>query len=175
MAEILSGAQNPHNKSAKRHRLNIDMTPMVDLGFLLITFFIFSAMLVKPTAMKLIMPAGESSTPSPAGRTMTLLLGSGDKLLCYEGFARNNSDYELIDLKTSPAQLRQRINTKIEKLKHNKGAGAALNVIIKPSAEASYGALVAALDEMTINGVGKYAVAGMDNDDLDLMAAAHVR
>jgi len=175
MAEILSGTQNSHSKSAKRHRLSIDMTPMVDLGFLLITFFIFSAMLVKPTAMKLIMPTDGSNTPTPAGRTITLLLGSNGRLLCYEGFARNNSDYQLIDFKTAPGQLRQRINKKMEKLKHNKGATASLIVIIKPSPGSNYGALVAALDEMTINGVGKYAVADMDNDDLDLMSAAHVR
>lgn len=176
MAEALSSTQKPHNKSGRKHRLNIDMTPMVDLGFLLITFFIFSAMLIKPTAMKLFMPAEKgNSTPAPAGKTITLLLSADDKLLCYEGFAKDNNDFEVIDLNTDAKQLRARIIAKIAVIKNRGGTGASLTVIIKPSVETNYKTLVAVLDEMTINEVKKYAVANIDNDDRELMAFAHLR
>lgn len=176
MTEILSNTGNLHNKAAKRTRLNIDMTPMVDLGFLLITFFVFSAMLIKPTAMKLFMPSEKgSATPAPESSTITLILGKEGRLLCYDGFAKNNNGYEVIDLNARSEQLRKRINTKIQTIKNLHGADALITVIIKPDAASNYKMLVATLDEMTINEVKKYAIADLDSDDLELMTAAHLR
>ena len=57
--------------------LRIDMTPMVDLGFLLITFFIFNTVVTKPSAMHLLLPVEGPSTPFAATRTLTVLLADG--------------------------------------------------------------------------------------------------
>jgi len=72
--------------AAKRtfHSLKIDMTPMVDLGFLLITFFIFTATLSRPGITRLIMPAKGENIAVPQSKTLSILLAK-NKAFVYEG------------------------------------------------------------------------------------------
>lgn len=76
----------------KKRSTRIDMTPMVDLGFLLITFFILTTTLNQPQAMDLIVPAKEDVLDQEQDRNkvgddqaFTILLGENDKILYYEG------------------------------------------------------------------------------------------
>lgn len=79
-------AIQPQASSSKRklHSLKIDMTPMVDLGFLLITFFIFTTSMAEPKIMKLMMPANGEPTPVKQSKTVTALLDK-DKVYLYNG------------------------------------------------------------------------------------------
>jgi biopolymer transport protein ExbD len=92
MATILP--QPTTTLSCKLHSLKIDMTPMVDLGFLLITFFIFTATLSQPRTMRLIMPKAGVHTPLAQSEALTLLL-DGEKIIAYQGrleeAVRNNT------------------------------------------------------------------------------------
>jgi len=67
------------------HQLKIDMTPMVDLGFLLISFFVITTELARPTTMDLFMPK-DSGQPSDLGESnaLTVLLDN-DRLFYYHG------------------------------------------------------------------------------------------
>ncbi|QQR84811.1 MAG: biopolymer transporter ExbD [Flavobacteriales bacterium] len=64
-------------------RIHLDMTPMVDLGFLLLTFFILTSKLVTPTAMGLDLPR-EGPGRAPEER-MTLLLDARGVLYACPG------------------------------------------------------------------------------------------
>src|ERR1700749_3206627 len=73
---------------SKKASTRIDLTAMVDLAFLLITFFIMTTTLAKPKAMDMIMPdktKKDVQLPVPETRTMTVLLGANDKLEWFVG------------------------------------------------------------------------------------------
>src|ERR1700749_2140341 len=75
---------------SKKQSTRVDLTAMVDLAFLLITFFMYTTTLQKPKAMNLAMPDNEDKRiqlPIAARRSMTILLGSHNKLEWYMGEA----------------------------------------------------------------------------------------
>src|ERR1700730_13772817 len=74
-------------KSAKRST-RVDLTPMVDLGFLLITFFIFTTALSRPTGMKFFLPKSvpdKLRVKTPASGVLTLLIAADKRVYYYEG------------------------------------------------------------------------------------------
>src|SRR5204863_7495715 len=94
MASIDSGGgdsghkKGPGVKKAKKLSTRVDMTPMVDLGFLLITFFIFTATMKSPTTMDLNMPKEsdqKDETKIKQSGALTILLGKDDHVYYYEG------------------------------------------------------------------------------------------
>jgi biopolymer transport protein ExbD len=161
-----NGAGKPPTKRLATH---IDFTPMVDLGFLLITFFMLTTVLAKPVVMKVVMPDDANGTedPVPASKALTLLLGASDRVYWYEGL-----DSQLLDSTTySEGGLRRVILGKMEKVRAQWGLqayqeaqtkepkqGSRLNVIIKPMENARYKNLVDALDEMAICRVRYYCI-----------------
>jgi biopolymer transport protein ExbD len=129
------------------------MTPLVDLGFLLISFFIFTAALSEPTVTRLIMPREGEETAVRQSHSLTLLL-DGKKLYAYEGLWDEARSQQRIseasyDLQTGAGDL---IRQKQQR------SGNDLVVLIKPLASSSYENVVAMLDEMQINAVKKYAL-----------------
>src|SRR5580700_2376348 len=80
--------KGPGVKKSKKLSTRVDLTPMVDLGFLLITFFIFTTTMSRPTAMKVILPKDvpekeENNVPSSA--VITLLPAKNNLIYYYEG------------------------------------------------------------------------------------------
>jgi biopolymer transport protein ExbD len=140
------------------------MTPMVDLGFLLITFFIFSTTMAQPTAMQLIMPKDtekpEEQTKVKASGALTIMLGKNDGLYYYEGDDPTKiqaTDYK----KIRDVIIQKKKNTKPEDFV----------VVIKPNDESNYQNVVAILDEMSINEVKKFAMVNISPVENDLLVA----
>ncbi len=83
--------QGKHKKlRAKKSSTHIDMTPMVDLAFLLLTFFIFTTTFSKPKTMDITMPVKDKvedkdRTKIPASQTLSILLTADDKIVWYMG------------------------------------------------------------------------------------------
>lgn len=157
MAEI----QTPESRNRKGLHRNkklstrVDLTPMVDLGFLLITFFIFTTALSEPASIVMPLPdESDTENPSLAGerKTISLLLDDNNTIRYYEGSnekAIQQTDY-------SSKELRAVLLAKIRQVKAEFGREAEPIVLIRPLAASSYGNLVNVLDEMMINGVKKY-------------------
>ncbi|MBX2925263.1 MAG: biopolymer transporter ExbD [Chitinophagaceae bacterium] len=169
MAAIEEGGDSGHKKGpgvkkAKKLSTRVDMTPMVDLGFLLITFFIFSTTMSQPTAMPLIMPKDtekpEEQNKVKASGALTIMLGKSDGLYYYEG--DDPTKVEASDYK----KIRDVILAKKKSTDPKDFV-----VVIKPNDEANYKNIVAILDEMTINEVKKFALVSISPQENELVKA----
>ena len=78
---VATGKKNGSRKA----QLIIDMTPMVDLGFLLITFFILTTSMSEPAVTKLYMPADGGPTKLNEDAAVTVLLSGNDSVFYYHG------------------------------------------------------------------------------------------
>jgi len=90
MAEIIQEEKSGGKKKAKKHAPHIDMTPMVDLMCLLITFFMLTTAFNKPKVMEINLPEklkdpNQKAPVVVASRTMNLILGPNDKIYWYQG------------------------------------------------------------------------------------------
>src|ERR1700709_2061188 len=84
--------KGPGVKKAKKASTRVDLTPMVDLGFLLITFFVFTTQLSQPTAMNLKMPNDKTDPGDDicASCVLTVFLQSNNTIQYYEGMPGSN-------------------------------------------------------------------------------------
>lgn len=149
-----SHKKGPGVKKAKKASTRVDLTPMVDLGFLLITFFIFTTTISQPTALKLNLPKDtdkpEEQNKLKESGALTLLLGKNDNVYFYEGQLNPAAS----NLQTSNMK---KIRDEIIKKKRSTPKDD-LMIVIKPSEESTYKDVVDALDEMTINAIDRYAL-----------------
>lgn len=162
MAQLLLN----NNGKGKKTQPLIDMTPMVDLGFLLITFFIFTSTLAEPAALNLLMPKESKNTidvPQSKGIT-AVLLGNG-KAIVYEGLYEEARQHNKI--LTTSLDMASGLGALIRNKQTRLGAEKAkLFYLIKPTATAPYKDVVHALDEATINGVERYALTEPSKEEL---------
>ncbi len=180
-----SRVQRGFARKQKKASLRIDMTPMVDLGFLLITFFIFTSSMNESKAMDLYMPEDGPEAPIAESGAFTILIDKDAGVFYYEG-QPGSSNVEI--KKSSLSDIRKElIRKKQEVIKNYKPDKACeekavanqttldncrqkdLMILIKPTADASYQAIVAMLDEMTINKIARYVLIEPNAKDLDLL------
>ena len=96
MAEIVQEESHggKGKKKAKKHGTHIDMTPMVDLACLLLTFFMLTTAFNKPKVMEIILPEKPKENEKPPeldkSRALNILLIDHDKILWYDGLADPN-------------------------------------------------------------------------------------
>ncbi len=92
MAEIITNSKRSSKRFIKKN-IRVDLTPMVDLGFLLITFFIITTTLQEQKQMKLLLPKDSTdSTLTGQATTLTFILKGNDSIGYYEGFAKETEN-----------------------------------------------------------------------------------
>lgn len=166
MAELdtsSGGGKKGGKVRSKKASTRVDLTAMVDLAFLLITFFMLTTTLSKPQAMDIAKPdkdeKNEQKLELRASQTMTILLGKNNKVAWYMGEAG----------KTPPeiqsfSQIRQTILDNKKKVKESTGKD--IVMVIKPTEGANYKNFVDIMDELLITGI-KTAPAIDDENILD--------
>jgi biopolymer transport protein ExbD len=176
MGEInTASADGKHLRSisrSKKRSIKIDLTPMVDLGFLLITFFIFSTVLSRPCVVRLNMPVDGDSSSISHSAVLTILAGKNNGLFYYQGNmteSLQNGSYGTTgySLKEGIGEIIRQKQVAMDK--YYRGGRKELMLLIKPSAEASYQNLVALLDEILINGVTRYAIVDISDPEKNLL------
>lgn len=152
----------------------IDLTPMVDLGFLLITFFMFTTTLAQEKRLVINMPDAavpDKPTVFPEESTLTLIPAAGHKLYYYEGTLNSNDELKsssmnnvvhiVINKKKQVAALPAKYSAEAHKL----------HVLIKASDEARYDDLIKAIDALLINDVQIYTLADITPPEQEAIQA----
>jgi biopolymer transport protein ExbD len=143
---------NEHKKN-----LHIDFAPMVDLGFLLITFFVFTTELSRPQAFKLNMPDAGEGTQSPVSTTITLTLSGNGEINFLEGNENHILAAGKAYLYNKPS-IREQLLNKRQRIINQFGTDDQYTVLIQPTSNSSYKELVDVLDEMAITDIKKYVL-----------------
>ncbi len=170
MAEIqpkAEGGGKGGKKRAKKMSTKIDMTPMVDLAFLLLTFFMLTTTFNKPQTMEINMPdktkvEDKDQVKIKASEALTIILGKNDKVYYYKGLNDGVTQPDLVTTDYSDKGIRDVLldmGSKIPKL----------TVLIKPVKTARYKNIVDILDEMNITNTRRYALVEMTDLDSKLM------
>jgi biopolymer transport protein ExbD len=173
-----SGGKGKHQGTkSKKQSTRVDMTPMVDLGFLLITFFMLTTTMSKPKTMDLIMPKDtkdeKEQNKVKESTALTILLGKKDRVYYYEGLAQDpnasaNPDFFKATTFANKGGIRDVIIKKrdeVAKARNAKGEPEDVVVIIKADDDATYKDFVDILDEMAINRIQRYATVDISEQD----------
>jgi len=157
--------KGPGVKKAKKLSTRVDLTPMVDLGFLLLTFFVFTTTMSQPTAMAMNEPKDDPNNQLKVKNSgaMTLLLGKSDQVYYYYG--------ELTDPNSQFKSSNFREIRPLIAAMRNKTPIGDLMYIIKADKEATFKNAIDILDEMTISKVppGHYAEVDMSDTEAQLI------
>jgi biopolymer transport protein ExbD len=183
MAELDTSSSGGHKKGpgvkkGKKLSTRIDLTPMVDLGFLLITFFMYTTTMAKPKTMEINMPYKdpnlkiEDQTKIKESVALTVLLSKDHRVYYYEGIGSNPDkapDIKITYFKPTKG-IRDEIIAKRKMVDDLKRTGALgpkdeTTVLIKPDTTSTYADLLNMLDEMNINDIKVYAI--VDITDLE--------
>jgi biopolymer transport protein ExbD len=190
MAEVETGGGGGKHKvgapKQKKKSTRIDMTAMVDVAFLLLTFFILTTTLATPQALELIKPPKldnpEDQLKVDEKKVMTIIMGENDKVYYYMGVTEPKM--ETTDF--SSDGIRKQIQMHLTRYPNRCPKGATAEeiksskcwdpiIVLKPNKTCKYKNMVDMLDEMRINQVLKYALAEVTPEDSLLLLDNNLR
>lgn len=168
MAEIqqAAGSHKGGKRRAKKMSTRIDMTPMVDLAFLLLTFFMLTTTFAKPYTLELQMPVDKGEKTSVSlKKALTIILGKGHQVHYFFGLnAPKDPTVPAAELKITTFAA-----DGIREVLRRHQQQPEMVVLIKPSADSKYQDMVDILDEMSITHQTQYALVKITQEDLTLL------
>jgi biopolymer transport protein ExbD len=155
MAEVI--AQEKSGGKQKKKLIRVDMTPMVDLGFLLITFFMFTTNFTKPNVMDLGLPAKSPLPPKnvvDVRNQVTFILGKDNRVFYHQQDKEGLNTGNLKETDFSGVKISKIISDAYQNapIKEN------FTIIIEPTDEANYKNFVDILDNIAISKKEQYGV-----------------
>jgi biopolymer transport protein ExbD len=159
MSDVGGGGERggAHNKKKKKHkkkrRLNvrIDMTPMVDVAFLLLTFFMLTTTMNRPQTMEINLPPDNKAKVEIAeSNLMTIMVKDNGTI--YYVLAKN--DPQRVEFK----DLRSTLSTKLQE-------NPKLVTLIKIDRKGKYSMMVDIMDQLNLANITRFSLAPMSDDD----------
>ena len=158
MAEVdvsQSRGKQKHSKKKKRRiGVRIDMTPMVDIAFLLLTFFMLTTTMNKPQAMEINLPPGDAKVDVPSSNLLTLRISEDGSIYWNIGTDKPEK-VSSIDLK--------------KVLKEKNSANPKLITLIKVDRKGKYIMMVNIMDELNVADITRFSLAPFDDKDKQLI------
>ena len=163
--------KGPGVKKSKKQSTRVDLTPMVDLGFLLITFFVFTTTMSQSTAMNMNEPKDdkpEDQMKVKESAVMTILLGKADKVYYYNGSLTGDNASQIFK-SSNFKEIRQIILDKRNSVPDGDKPKSDLMFIIKADKQSKFKNAINILDEMQICVVPPGHYAEIDMSDTEAM------
>ena len=161
MAEVTT------NPRIRRRTLRVDFTPLVDLGFLLITFFVFTSTMSTPTAMTAMWPKDGDSTRIAESGAITII-PDAENIWYYTG---DIATAQLRRMNANDMHQLRGIMAAAKQIHQEAGRLQKMMVVIKPSGQCNFKTVVDVLDEMTIGGVASYAITDLTAHERNILLA----
>ena len=140
----------------RRISVRIDMTPMVDVAFLLLIFFMLTTVFRQPQAMEMNLPPPDAKVQVAQSNVLTLFVDANERMFYTLGKGAMNRT-ALTDLNAL--------------FKENVKLNADLIILVKVSRQARYNTMVDILDELEIASMTRFSLIPMTPDDAKLVEA----
>ena len=157
MAGMDAGAApRGHDKKKKKHKkmrrlgVRIDMTPMVDVAFLLLTFFMLTTSMRRPQTMEINLPPGKAIVEVAQSNLLTLLVKENGTIYWTIGM----DPPQKVDFKDFGSLIRQK-NQQNQRL----------ITLIKVDRKGKYHYMVDIMDELNLANVNRFSLAPMTDAD----------
>lgn len=168
MAEFTNNqtARRTNKGSRKLHRIiRVDLTPMVDLGFLLITFFVLTTTLSSAKVLPFNVPDDSNGPDNPVAEsaTVSFIPDENNRLFVYTGKPSQDSIYEI---PFSASAIREILEQRRAALRRSNRHLSQLTMIVKPTDGASFKQFVDLADEAQIGLVTAFFTGEPDSLEL---------
>jgi biopolymer transport protein ExbD len=143
-------------RPAKRVQIRLDMTPMVDIAFLLLIFFMVTTVFRAPQAMEVNLPPTDAIIEVPESNVLTMYIDQDE-----------NYFYQIAKGDLVSTAMKDLEELFIENSKLNPE----LIILVKLHRNARYEIMVDVMDELEIAGMSRFSLIPMDEEDLELLEA----
>jgi len=167
-----SGGKKKKGKKGRSKKMNprIDMTPMVDLGFLLLTFFVLTTRMSTPTTMPVVVPADRLDSDPPQDpvsekKVLNLIISGADRVYHYQGIENvelNQTNYDAQGIR----KVLQKKAKEIAAMPEFRNEEDPMIVLIKMTDDATYQNMVDILDEMSITEQKRYMLIDIEKEEV---------